>query len=242
MLYFLQDRSHDPDDFVEAMLEPPVPIAVVGISCRLPGGADDPAKLWQLLSEGRNAWSDVPPARFNWSSFHHPNHDMQGTYSHRGGHFMHQDIAAFDARFFGIPPNEANAMDPKQRILLEIAYEAFENAGISLERIQGSNTGVYVATFTHDYETMMLKDPQILPSYLLTGIGQAILSNRISYVFDLRGPSITLDTACSGSLVALHQACQSLRSGESDIALAGGTNLILNPDIMIPMSLLRWVR
>ncbi|MCJ1283208.1 polyketide synthase [Xylographa opegraphella] len=221
------------------MGEPPVPIAVVGIGCRLPGGADNPEKLWQLLSEGRNAWTDVPPARFKWSSFHHPNHDMQGTYSHRGGHFIDQDIAAFDARFFGIPPNEANAMDPKQRILLEIAYEAFENAGIPLEKVQGSNTGVYIATFTHDYETMMLKDPQFLPNYLLTGIGQAILSNRISYVFDLKGPSITLDTACSGSLVALHQACQSLRSKESDIALAGGTNLILNPDIMIPMSLLR---
>ena len=223
------------------MYGPPIPIAVVGIGCRLPGGADNPEKLWQLLSEGRNAWSDVPSTRFNWDSFHHPNHDMQGTYNHRGGHFIDQDIAAFDAKFFGIPPNEANAMDPKQRILLEIAYEALENAGIPLEKIQGSNTGVYIATFTHDYETMMLKDPQFLPNYLLTGIGQAILSNRISYVFDLKGPSITLDTACSGSLVALHQACQSLRSGESDIALAGGTNLILNPDIMIPMSLLRWV-
>ena len=209
------------------------------MSCRFPGGANDPQKLWEMISEGRDAWSEVPENRYKWESFHHPNLDIQGAHNQRGGHFLDQDVAAFDARFFGLTPLEAAAMDPQQRIALEVAYEALENAGLPSERIQGSNTGVYVATFTHDYELMSNKDPLNLPKYLLTGIGQAILSNRISYTFDFKGPSITIDTACSGSLVAIHQACQSLRFGETDMALAGGTNLILTPDVMIPMSLLQ---
>ncbi|KAF4632400.1 hypothetical protein G7Y89_g5719 [Cudoniella acicularis] len=223
------------------MASRPIPIAIVGMSCRFPGGANDPEKLWSMLSEGRDAWSNVPESRFNWKSFHHPDPNIQGAHNQVGGHFIDQDVAAFDAKFFGVPASEAQAMDPQQRLLLEIAYEALENAGIPVESVQGSDSGVYVATFTHDYESMMGKDSNFLPKYLLTGIGQAILSNRISYVFDFKGPSITLDTACSGSLVAIHQACQSLRSGETSMALAGGTNLILSPDIMVPMSLLQFL-
>ena len=217
----------------------PVPIAIVGIGCRFPGGAHDPETLWDMLSKGTDTWKDVPVERYNWQSFHHPNPDVQGSHNHRGGHFIEQNPAAFDARFFNIPTPEAKAMDPQQRILLEVAYESTESAGIPIEALKGSNTGVYMATFNHDYEAMMLKDSEISPKYLLTGIGQAILSNRISHAFDLKGPSLTIDTACSGSLVALHQACQSLRTKETDIALAGGTNLILNPDIMIGMSQLQ---
>ena len=215
-------------------------IAVVGMSCRFPGGANDPEKLWSLISEGRDAWQDVPSDRFNWKSFFHPSPDIKGTINHRGGHFLDQDISAFDTTFFDIPPTEANSMDPQQRIQLESAYEALENAGIPVEEVRGSNTAVYVATFGQDYDRMMFKDTSDIAKYHMTGTGNAITSNRISYVFNLKGPSMTLDTGCSGSLVALHQACQSLRTGESDMALVGGTNLILNPDAMISMSRFRY--
>ncbi|OCL04357.1 hypothetical protein AOQ84DRAFT_416453 [Glonium stellatum] len=220
------------------MAEFPVPIAVVGIGCRFPGGANNPEKLWRMLSEGRNAWSDVPEHRFNWKAFHHPDAETQGAFSHRGAHFLDQDITAFDAGFFGISPLESEAVDPQHRVQLEVAYEALENAGIPVETIQGSDTAVYVAVFSQDYAAMQYKDIDDIPKYHMTGTGNAIASNRISYIFDLKGPSVTLDTGCSGSLVAIHQACQSLRSGECGIALAGGANLILNPDMMIPMSLL----
>ena len=219
----------------------PIPIAIIGMACRFPGGANDPEKLWSMLAEGRNAWSDVPADRFNWKSFYHPNAESNGASNHRGGHFVDQDISAFDAGYFGIPPSEAHAMDPQQRLQLESACEALENAGIPLEHIRGSSAAVYVATFTHDYDQMMFKDTSDIAKYHMTGTGQAILSNRISYTLDLRGPSMTIDTGCSGSLVALHQACLGLQAGESNMALVGGTNLILSPDLMIPMSLLQLV-
>lgn len=155
---------------------------------------------------------------------------------------MDQNIAAFDAEFFGISPIEAKAMDPQQRILLETSYEAFESSGILLENLRGSKTAVYVAMFTRDYDRNIYRDTSDIPKYHTTGCGEAIVSNRISYIFDLKGPSMTLDTGCSGSMVALHQACQSLRIGESNMALAGGVNLILNPDQMIGMSNLQSVR
>lgn len=152
---------------------------------------------------------------------------------------MTQDLAGFDARFFNISPAEAKSIDPQQRLLLETAYEAFENAGVPLERLAGSNTGVYVAGFNSDYERMLSRDPENVPSYRATGTGIAIMSNRISYAFDLKGPSLTLDTGCSGSLVALHQACHSIRSGEIDQALVGGTNLILDPELTNSLSMLK---
>ena len=218
-----------------------MPVAIVGVGCRFPGGAHDLEGLWQILKAGRNVWSDVPPERHVWTSFFHASRDSNVAHSHRGGHFLDQDVAAFDANFFGISNTEAEAMDPQQRILLEVTYEALENAGIPLESIKGSKTSVYVATFTHDYENMMYKDTTTISKYGMTGVGQAIVSNRISYTFDFRGPCMTLDTGCSGSLVALHQACQSLRSGESNMSLVGGTNLILSPDTMIPMDTLQSV-
>ena len=219
--------------------EIPTPIAVVGASCRFPGGAHDLESLWDLLAQGRNAWSEIPVDRFNGKASYHPARGSRAAHTHKGGHFLDEDIGAFDAEFFGISADEANAMDPQQRIQLEVAYQALESAGIPVESIKRSNTGVYIATFTHDYENMIYKDVLSLPKYFMTGVGQAIVSNRISYTFDLRGPSMTLDTGCSGSLVALHQACQSLRSGETSMGLVGGTNLILNPDTMIPMDALQ---
>lgn len=213
----------------------------IGLSCRFPGGANNPEELWELLREGRSAWSDVPSDRWNWKSFYHPSHEFNGTHNHRGGHFLDQDISAFDASFFGIPPTEAKAIDPQQRIQLETAYEALENAGIPLESIRGSKTSVFVAVFSHDYDRFVYKDVADVPQYHTTGAGAAIFSNRISYLFDLKGPSMTIDTGCSGSLVALHQACQSLRYGESNMAIVGGTNLILGPDQMVAMSMLSYV-
>ncbi|KAL8717594.1 MAG: hypothetical protein Q9225_005174 [Loekoesia sp. 1 TL-2023] len=208
------------------------------MSCRFPAGANDPEKFWSLLSKGKSAWSDVPATRFRWRSFYHPNSDINGVLNHRGGHFLEQDVAAFDANFFGIPPSEANAMDPQQRLQLESAYEALENAGLLINQVQGSKTGVYVAIFSRDYDRMAYKDSEDFARYHMTGAGDAIISNRISYTFDFKGPSITIDTGCSGSLVALHSACQSLRTGETNMSLVGGTNLILSPDPMVPMSLL----
>ena len=223
------------------MAEPISDVAVIGIGCRFPGGAHDGPSFWNLMAAGRRAWSEVPNQRFRESSFFSPNRGATAAYSHRGGHFLNQDVAAFDANFWDISSTEAEAMDPQQRIQLEVAYEALENAGLSLNDVRGSTTGVYTALFTHDYENMIYKDIDSCPKYAMTGVGCAIASNRISYLLDLRGPSITLDTGCSGSLVALHQACQSLRVGETEMALIGGTNLILSPDTMIPMDKLGYV-
>ena len=205
----------------------PIPIAIIGIGCRFPGNVTNTETLWDLLVEGRNTWTPAPAD---------PKPDNNGTTNHRGGHFLNQDIAAFDAAFFAISPLEAQATDPQQRLLLELSYEAFEDAGIPIEKAHGSDTAVYVAMFTRDYDRNIYKDTSRIPKYHVTGCGEAIASNRISYQFNLKGPSMTLDTGCSGSMVALHHACQSLRTGESSMALAAGVSLILNPDHMISMS------
>ncbi|KAE8386092.1 hypothetical protein BDV23DRAFT_187650 [Aspergillus alliaceus] len=218
--------------------DPNMPIAVIGISTRFPGGADSPEALWKMISKGKSAWSKVPEDRFALESFYHPDPDRNGTMNVTGGHFLEDDIACFDAPFFGISPNEAKAMDPQQRLQLESAYEAFENAGIPIEQAAGTRTSVYIGVFNKDYADIMGRDPETGPLYQATGNGQSILSNRISYFFNLKGPSITVDTACSSSLVGLHLACQGLRTGEAEQAVVGGTNLIFSPDIMVAMSLL----
>ncbi|KAL8853735.1 MAG: hypothetical protein Q9221_001378 [Calogaya cf. arnoldii] len=172
-----------------------------------------------------------------------------GSINVRKAHFLNQDPAVFDAPFFTISPNEAKSMDPQQRLALEVAYEALENAGIRMEDVVGSNTSCYVGTFTQDYNEMVsrfistqsLHDAENVHMYHATGTGKAILSNRISWFYDLNGPSITLDTACSSSTVALHLACQSLRTGESKQAIVGGTNFILMPDIMNGMTQLHFI-
>ena len=218
------------------------PIAILGIGCRFPGGVADTESLWSLLAEGCDTWSETPPDRFNEQAFLHPNPDQDGAYSHRGGHFLQQDISAFDADFFQIPRVEASALDPEQRLSLETTYEALENAGLALERIRGSRTSVYFANFTHDYDRNIYKDPMEIPKYHTTGSGQAIISNRLSYFFDFKGPSMTLDTGCSGGIVAIHQACQSLRSRETDMSIAGGVNLIMSPDHMLALSKMQFVQ
>jgi acyl transferase domain-containing protein len=217
----------------------PEPIAIVGLSCRLPGGADTPDKLWDIISSKQQCWSPVPPSRYNEHAFHHPDPDAKGTHNARGGFFLDQDVAAFDAPFFGIASAEAAAMDPQQRLLLEVTYEALENAGLTIDSIRGTQTGVYVALVSRDYDRQIYKDPAQIPKHHLTGCGDATACGRISYVFDLRGPCMSLDTGCSGGMVALHLACQALRSGECDSAIVGGTNLLLGPDMTIAMSALQ---
>ena len=217
----------------------PVPIAIVGMSCRFPAGANNPEKLWEMLSKGQTGWTDVPADRYNWKSFYHPSHEASGAHNQRGGHFLDQDISEFDANFFGIPAAEAQSLDPQQRLQLETAYEALENAGIPLEIVRGSNTSVYIAVVSRDYDRMIYKDPSDIPKYHLTGCGDATVCGRLSYTFDFKGPAVTIDTGCSGSMVGLHQACQGLRLGESDMALVGGTNLLLGPDMTIAMSMIQ---
>ncbi|OJD32113.1 polyketide synthase [Diplodia corticola] len=218
-----------------------MPIAIVGIGGRFPGDATNPERLWEMVSEGRNAMSEVPKDRFNIDSFYHPHAERQGTMNVRGGHFLKEDIALFDAPFFSITSKEAGAMDPQQRLALEVAYEGLENAGMRMEDVLGSSMACYMASFTRDYATLRGHDAQDIPLYEGTGNGAALISNRISWFFDLKGPSLSLDTACSSSLVALHLACQSLRSGEVPTALVGGTNLILMPEMQIAMTSLHFL-
>ena len=237
---------------------PVEPIAVVGLSLRLPGGANDVDGLWKLLESGEPAWTPVPADRYNeevslaqkhrerereihtiyiQEAFYHPHaDDLNGTNNHAGGHFISGDIRDFDHAFFKFSKSQAAAIDPQQRLLMELAYEALESGGISRESIAGTATSVFTAIFPTDYNNHLYKDTLDLPVYYMTGVEMAIFSNRLSHVLDLRGPSMTLDTACSGGLVALHQACQSLRDGESDTALVAASNLILGPDYFIGLS------
>lgn len=189
-----------------------------------------------MLTYLKAAYSDVPRDRYNIDAFHDPTTKRQGTITAPGAHFLSEDVSAFDAPFFSLTANEARAMDPQQRLLLEVSYEAFENAGLPIENLPGSATGCFVGCFTKDYAEMMARDPENVPQYNATGTSAAILSNRLSWFYDLRGPSLTLDTACSSTLVALHLACQSLQTGETKLAVVGGTNIILNPDLSMALS------
>ncbi|KAI4269144.1 MAG: hypothetical protein L6R38_007574 [Xanthoria sp. 2 TBL-2021] len=188
-----------------------------------------------MLANRRSGWGKVPADRFTQSSFQHPSSSVGGTFNSQGAHFLDEDISLFDAPAFNISPLEAKAMDPQMRMLLEIVCEALENGGVTIDKIAGSKTGVYVGVFSDDYSNMVLADPESLPAHHVTGTGKAIFANRISFFFDLKGPSFALDTGCSASLVALHQACQSIRCGESQQAIVGGTNLILSPKTMMSL-------
>ncbi|KAE8858793.1 hypothetical protein PTNB73_08273 [Pyrenophora teres f. teres] len=218
------------------------PIAIVGMSANLPQSATSPEAFWKLLEEGRSAMTEVPSDRFNIDAFYHPNGDRLNTLNVRGGHFLQSDLAEFDAPFFSIPKTEAESLDPQQRGLLESTYHALENAGISLKEAGGSKTGVFVGCFAKEYDTMFSRDTDLQPKYQASGTGSAMLANRLSWFYDLRGPSITLDTACSSSLNALHLACQSIRAKESTMAIVAGCNVILNPDtIMMSLSNLQFL-
>ncbi|KAL6899961.1 polyketide synthase [Trichoderma evansii] len=215
----------------------PVPVAIIGMGCRYPGGANSPEDLWNVVAEGRSGWTEVPSDRFNHQAFYHPDPEIPGTINQKGGHFIDQDIATFDAGFFGIAQQEADTLDPQQRVVLETTWEAVENAGIPMHEFKGSDTGIFVAMFGHDFAQIIHKDPEAISKYHNLGVARPLLANRVSYVFDLQGPSVMVDTACSGSLAAISLACQSLRSGETSMALAGGVNLVFSPDQMALMSM-----
>src|ERR1700756_3614147 len=202
------------------------PVAVVGFSFRMPGGTDE--TLWQALLAGDDLITSVDSDRWSQDTLLHPNKAEPGTsYTFAAGSIG--DIAGFDAAFFGISPREAEQMDPQQRVLLEMALETFEQAGIPPASMRGSRCGVYVGLSSVDYAYRRADDLGAIDATTMTGNAGSIAANRLSYVFDLRGPSMTIDTACSSSLVAFLQACQSIRAGETDSALVAGISLHLHP-------------
>ncbi|KAJ4067368.1 hypothetical protein NW753_002436 [Fusarium oxysporum] len=216
-------------------------IAIVGIGLRFPGDASSPEELWKVLERGESQWSEFPKDRLNIDGYYHPSGDRQGSISFRGAHFIKGNFASFDASFFSISAEDAKAIDPQQRILLEASYEALENAGIRKEDIDGSDAAVYVGSFVKDYEQVCLRDPDWQPQYAATGNGIAIMANRISHFFNLHGLSMTIDTGCSGSLVSVHLASQSLRAKETSLAIAAGAGMILTPNTMMPMTALNFL-
>ncbi|OJJ43495.1 hypothetical protein ASPZODRAFT_74088 [Penicilliopsis zonata CBS 506.65] len=212
------------------------PIAIIGTGCRFPGGADSPSRLWELLREPTDDLASKPPLD-RWN-FHGPNqatnNEGRQTKIRRDStpeaYFLQEDLRAFDAPFFNISPLEAASMDPQQRLLMEVVYEALEGAGLPLERLQGSSTGVYCGHMNHDYFDLLNAEPDGLPPFALTGTHPSILANRLSYFFDWSGPSLVLDAACSSSLTALHLAASALNQGDCSMAVVTGSALILSPD------------
>ncbi|KAJ5301157.1 uncharacterized protein N7443_006159 [Penicillium atrosanguineum] len=205
-------------------------IAVIGIGCRFSGGATSVEDFWQMLSDGRTGHGKIPPSRYEASAWHHPSPERIGAINHDSGFFLKEDPSRFDAPFFSITAKEAAGMDPAQRLLLEVAYETFENGGIPIDTLSGSNTAVYSGSMTNDYELLSTRDIYDMPHNSATGNGRTMLANRLSWFFDLQGPSIMMDTACSSSLTAVHLAAQALRSGECGMALVTGASLILHPN------------
>ncbi len=214
------------------------PIAIVGIGCRFPGGANSPKAFWNLLKRGKDAIVKVPKDRWDIRRFYDENPDKPGKMYVKKGGFLKEKIDHFDPLFFGISPREAESLDPQQRLLLEVSWEAFEDAGITAEELSGSNTGVFIGGFCMDNMLLRLNtsNNELVNTHTAASSTMTLLSNRISYSFDLKGPSLTLDTACSSSLVAIHYACQSIRNQESSLAISGGVNVMLRPEFPIMMS------
>ncbi|WP_167487799.1 type I polyketide synthase [Nocardia terpenica] len=212
------------------------PIAIVGMACRFPGGIGGPEDLWRLVSEGGDAISVFPDDRgWDIDAIYHPDQDRVGTSYTRYGGFL-SGIADFDAEFFGISPREAAATDPQQRAVLEVAWEAFEHAGVDPTALHGSSTGVFLGSNLQDYTAYAAGAPEESTGYRVTGTAASVMSGRVSYALGLEGPAVTVDTACSSSLVALHLAAQSLRNGECSLALAGGVTIMTTPALFVEFS------
>ncbi|MFJ5927356.1 SDR family NAD(P)-dependent oxidoreductase [Kitasatospora sp. NPDC092948] len=211
------------------------PMAVVGIGCRFPGGANGPEGFWQLLTEGRDAVTEVPEDRWKLADYATDDPAEPGRTTSRWGGFL-DDVHGFDAQFFGISSAEAARMDPQQRLLAEVAWEALEDAGLPAEQLAGTATGVFVGISSFDHGVQNFHEIEKIDAYTGTGSALSIAANRLSYLFDLRGPSMAVDTACSSSLVAVHQAAAALASGECTLALAAGVNLILSPALAVNFS------
>lgn len=232
-LYELREMRVKLDALEQARHEP---VATIGMGCRFPGGVESPDDYWKLLIDGVDAIREVPPERWDVDAYYDPDPDAAGKISTRWGGFL-EDIDKFEPQFFGISPREAEALDPQQRLLLEVAWEALEHAGQSPDRLVGAAAGVYVGIAISDYLRMLLNgDREDIDVYLSTGGAISVASGRLSYFLGLQGPALSIDTACSSSLAAVHLAVQSLRSRECNLALAGGVNAVLLPEILINFS------
>ncbi len=214
------------------------PIAIVGIACRFAGGITNVESFWKTVLLGVDAIGEIPADRMRVDSLYDPNPSTPGKMITRWGGFLDR-IDEFDAEFFGISPREAERMDPQQRILCELAWETVEDAGIDPDQLEGRRVGVYIGQWTGDFESRLFAESSQVDFLATQGTGRYATSGRLSYVLGLRGPSLTIDTACSSSLAAVHLACQAIRSGDCEAALAGGVNLILQPEITVAYSQVR---
>ncbi len=210
------------------------PVAIVGMGCRYPGNVDNSESFWKLIREGKNAVTEVPQSRWDIDDYYDPDPDAPGKMYTRYGGFVN-NMDQFDCGFFGINPREAACLDPKQRILLEVAWESLENANIPAESLFGTSTGVFVGIANFDYMSRQMSSLALseLDNYFTTGSSLCVAAGRLSYILGLNGPSFIVDTACSSSLLAIHLACRSLRVGESNLAIAGGVNMLLSPEISV---------
>ncbi|HEU5072662.1 MAG TPA: acyltransferase domain-containing protein, partial [Polyangiaceae bacterium] len=214
------------------------PIAIIGVGCRMPGGGSGPSGFWRVLRDGQDTVRPLPADRWDVQRFEATLRKLNpGGPSSIGGGFL-SDVFDFDAQFFGVSPREAQCMDPQQRLMLEVCWEALEDAGLDVGRLGGSRTGVFAGVHSQssDYFLMQIGDPSLVDAYSGTGTAHSVLSGRVAFTFDFRGPAISVDTACSSSLVAVHLACQSLRERTTDLALAGGVNLRLSPAFFLATS------
>ena len=207
------------------------PLAIVGIGCRFPGNVNTPEEFWKFIIEGGDGLTDIPADRWNSNAKYAPDFKTAGKISVKRGGFI-KDIDKFDASFFGISPLEASRMDPQQRMILELSYEALENSGLTMKELDGSRTSVFIGISSHDYGDIQNSPVEQVNIGAHTNLGSAlcITANRISYFYNLKGPSMALDTACSSSLNAVHLACRSIWEKDADLAFAGGVNCILKPE------------
>ncbi|MDJ1172316.1 thioester reductase domain-containing protein [Roseofilum sp. BLCC_M154] len=212
------------------------PIAIIGMGCRFPGGASTPEAFWDILQNGVDAIAEVPKDRWNLDDYYDPNPDTPGKMYSRYGGFIDQ-VQEFDANFFGISPKETTHLDPQHRLLLEVTWEALEHSGKNPQQLKGSQTGVFIGICANDYTSRIFSQgPEHIDAYMSTGNAHSTASGRISYILGLVGPNLVVDTACSSSLVSIHLACSSLRNQECNLALAGGVNLLLSPELTIALS------